>query len=55
MPVVTQMGSKEEAEKVAEQGSTANESTKTSLITNVIINVSLAGSLNKVWDMIEGL
>lgn len=49
------MGSATEAEQVEETGETANTSTKVSVVTNVVINVVLAGSLNKVWDMIEGL
>ena len=49
------MSSQEEAEKVAEQGSSANESTKTSLLGNVAVNLFLGGSMSKVWDMIEGL
>ncbi len=55
IPIVNQMKSKEQAEQVKEQGTTANESAKNSIISNVLINVMLSGSLNKVWDMIEGL
>jgi len=49
------MRSKEEAEKVAEQGATANDSTKSSIVSNVAVNVLLAGSMNKIWDLVEGL
>jgi hypothetical protein len=49
------MGSKEEAERVEEQGKTANSSTKSTIIGNILVSVVLGGSLNAVWDMIEGL
>lgn len=55
VPIVTQMGSKEEAERVEEQGKTANSSTKSTIIGNILVSVVLGGSLNAVWDMIEGL
>ena len=54
-PIPTQMGSQEEAKQVESQGTTANESTKSSIISNFAVNILLAGSMDKIWDMIEGL
>ena len=50
-----QMSSEEEAKRVEAQGETASDTTKNTVITNIIINVLLAGSFTLVWDMIEGL
>ena len=54
-PIPTQMRSQEEAEQVKSQGTTASESSKGSIISNFVVNILLAGSMNKIWDMIEGL
>ena len=54
-PIPTQMRSQEEAEQVKSQGTTASESSIGSIISNFIVNTLLAGSMNKIWDMIEGL
>ena len=50
-----QMSSKEEAEKVEDQGSTASGSAQNAVVSNVIVNVLMAGSLTLVWGLIEGL
>jgi len=55
MPIPSQMSSQEEAEAVTEQGSTTSEATKTSVLSNVAVNILLGSSMNKIWDMIEGL
>ena len=49
------MASKEEAERVELQGTTASESSKTVMITNLVVNILLGESMTKVWDMLEGL
>ena len=49
------MGSLEEAERVEEQGSSANESSKTTILANAVVNLLMGKSLSKVWRMIEGL
>ena len=49
------MASKEEAEQVELQGTTASESSKTVMITNFVVNILLGESMHKVWDMLEGL
>ena len=49
------MSSKEEAARVDEQGTQASSSAETSIMTNLFINVALAGSLNLIWELIEGL
>ena len=50
-----QMSSKEEAARVEKQGTQASSSAETSIITNLFVNVLLAGSLNLIWGLIEGL
>ena len=49
------MRSKEEAEKVSKLGATANDSTKSAISVNVAVSVFLAGSMNRIWDLVEGL
>ena len=49
------MGSLEEAERVEEQGSSANEGSKTTILANAGVNLLMGKSLSKVWKMIEGL
>ena len=50
-----QFPSQDEVEKVENQGKTSLESSKSSLVANLVTNVLLQGSLNKIWNMINGL
>ena len=54
-PIPTQIGSAAEAQQVADQGGAAGSSSKASVGSNLAVNLVMAGSLSKVWQMIEGL
>ena len=49
------MASLDEAEKVQSQGESADNVIKSSVGSNALVNVLLAGSLSKLWTLIEGL
>ena len=49
------MGSAEEIERVEKQGSTANESSITAMMTNAATSLTLGGGLSHIYAMIEGL
>ena len=54
-PIPTQIASLEQAEKINDSGSAASSSSKASISSNFIVNILMAGSLNQVWAVIEGL